>query len=369
MRILFFSTFFYFRGEPTNLADEINSLIKYKPELQYIVYTVGPFNQKNQTIRYSENILLIKRKTLRDPKVLFLFLKDIVRIMIKFKPQIIHSVYVIESLIMGIFGKLFRIPSIMHGRGTDVNYYPFRKLKSFILAKLAFKLNKRIITVSKSMKRDVVSLKVPSFKIIPIYDGLDFSDFPLEKRKKKSKNETFEILHANRFSPEKRQDLIIEVCDELRQNGVNFHLTIIGYGDLEEELKNLIKKKNLERWVTMAGFVEHRRVHEFMQKADLYIQPSISEGMPKSVYEAMFMELPVVMTNIGGMSELNIKPGTILIETNNKKQLYDGILTYMNDSGIRLTGGKKNREFIIRNFNWELHAKKLYEIYKNLHKK
>ena len=218
------------------------------------------------------------------------------------------------------------------------------------------------------MKKDIIKLKVPSKKIIPIYDGLDFSDFPLEKRKKKTNLDKFEILHANRFSPEKRQDLIIEVCEELRKNDVNFHLTFIGYGQLEKDLNNLIKKKNLEDWVTIAGFVEHRRVYEYMQNADLYIQPSISEGMPKSVYEAMYMELPIVMTNIGGMAELNIKPGTILIEKNNKNQLYDGIKTFINDPHRRMIGGKKNREFVIRNFNWELHAEKLYKLYKELSK-
>ncbi|MFX0132332.1 MAG: glycosyltransferase family 4 protein [Candidatus Hodarchaeota archaeon] len=368
MRILFFSTFFDFRGEPTNLADEVLALIKLKPETEYLVYTVGPFNKKNRVIKYSRNIILVERKNLRDPKVFFLFLKDMKKIFIKFKPQIIHSVYVIESLIMGIIGKIFRTPSIMHGRGTDVNYFPFKRLKSFILAKFAFKLNNQIITVSKSMKNDIMRLKVPSNKIIPIYDGLDFSDFPLKKREEKSKGEKFEILHANRFSPEKRQDLIIEVCSELRENNVNFHLTFIGYGLLEEELKTLIKKNNLENWITMAGFIEHRRVYEFMQKADLYIQPSETEGMPKSVYEAMYMELPIVMTNVGGMSELNIKPGTILIEVNNKEQLYNAIITYMNDPKKRKLGGRKNRQFILKNFNWELHAKKLYGLYKDLRK-
>jgi len=135
---------------------------------------------------------------------------------------------------------------------------------------------------------------------------------------------------------------------------------------LEEELKNLIKKNNLENWITMAGFVEHRRVYEFMQKADLYIQPSETEGMPKSVYEAMYMELPIVMTNVGGMSELNIRPGTILIEVNNKKELYEGILTFMNDPQRRKIGGKKNREYILKNFNWDIHANKLYKLYLSL---
>ena len=92
MRILFFSTFFDFRGEDTNLAEEVKAVIKHYPNIQYLVYTVGPFNNKNQVIRYSNNILLVKRRNLKNPKTFLLFLKDMIKIFTKFKPQIIHSV-------------------------------------------------------------------------------------------------------------------------------------------------------------------------------------------------------------------------------------------------------------------------------------
>jgi len=62
------------------------------------------------------------------------------------------------------------------------------------------------------------------------------------------------------------------------------------------------------------GFIEHDKISKFFESANLYIQPSITEGMPKSVLEAMYMELPIVMTNVGGMSELKCEPGVFLIQ-------------------------------------------------------
>jgi glycosyltransferase involved in cell wall biosynthesis len=270
---------------------------------------------------------------------------------------------------MGIFAKIFRVPSILHGRGTDLNYDPFFSLKSNLLARIACKINKKIITVSKTMKSDVMKLNVPENKITYIYDGLDFSKFTPKKIKDFSNNKTFEMIHANRFSPEKCQDLIIEVCRELKENNVNFRLTMIGYGPLENVLKTLIKKYHLENCVIMGGFIEHDKVPLYLQNADLYVQPSLTEGMPKSVYEAMSMELPVVITNVGGMSELNVNPGVFKIEKNNKKQLYDAIIHFMTNCEDRKIGGKKNREYVLKNFNWDLHSKKLHKIYLELKKK
>ena len=368
LRVLFFGTYFEFKGKETYITEEITEVIKHYPDVEYIVYTVGPFYKENRTIRYNDKIIWIQRKNLKNFNTLLLFLKDMIKIFIKFKPNIIHSVYVMESLIMGILSKVFQVPSIFHSRGMDFNYYPFIKLKSNILARIVAKLNNIIITVSKSLKIDGLRLNIPSKKIIPIYDGINISMFnPIEK-KSDSLKKRFEILHIGRFEPVKCHKLIIETCKKLRDNNINFHLTFTGYGSLEKDITNLIKKYELDNWITIAGYTDHDKIPNFLSKGDLYIHPSLSETLGISILEAMSMELPVILTRKGGMVELNVKPGVIFIEPNNKKQLYDAILYYKNNPEIRQVGGKKNREFVLKNFNWETHAKKLIKVYKMLTK-
>ena len=97
--------------------------MKNYPETEFLVYTVN--NEKNTVKRYHKNVLWVQRKTLKNIKTIFIFVKDMVKIFSKYKPDIIHSVYVIESIIMGIVSKIFRIPSILHSRGMDLNYYPY----------------------------------------------------------------------------------------------------------------------------------------------------------------------------------------------------------------------------------------------------
>ena len=368
MRILYFSVLFEFFGSESYITSEIKYLINSYPNTEFIVYSVD--SKQNRTIRYDKNILWIQRRKIKNIRVMLFFLRDMIIILTKFKPDIIHSVYVIESIIMGFIAKIFRIPSILHSRGPDFNFSPFISLRKRFLVRIANLLNDCIITVSKTMKRDGYRLNIPLSKMITLYDGIEFSEFDPTSSEKKdfTYNKTFQILNIGRFSPEKCHDIMIETCKKLKENNFNFHMTFIGFGNLEDQIKKKIKQYDLEKWITIAGFVKHENISKYLSKADLYIQPSLTEGMPIAVLEAMSMELPIVMTNIGGMLELNVKTGVLLIEKNNAIQLYNAIISFMNNREKIRIGGKKNREFILKNFNWESHTKKLYNIYLELTK-
>jgi len=369
LRILFFGTYFRFMGKETYISDEIESVVNNYPNIKYLVYTVGPYNKSNSIIRYSKNILWVRRKELRNPKVFLRFLKEIITIFIKFKPDIVHSTYVIESIIMGFFGKLFKVPTIFHSRGMDFNFYPFIKIRSNILARIACKLNNIVITVSKVMKLDSIRLNVPQKKVISLYDGIDLLLFNPVNSNFKNNYQKLEILNVGRFVPIKCQEMIIETCKTLSEKGYNFHLTLTGYGPLENDLRNLIKRYQLENQITITGYIDHDKIPEIMKKVDIYIQPSLTEGMPISVLEAMSMKLPVVLTKVGGMPELiKNNDGGILIEINDKEQLYNAILEYYDNPKKIKTDGERNREFIIKNFNWIVHANRLNNIYLNLKK-
>ena len=368
MRILFFSPHFELHGKHTYsyYSEEINALVKNYPDTEILVYNVN--REENKVKRYSKNILLIERKSLRNITTDILFIRDMIKIFTKFKPDVIHSVYVIESIIMGFLGTIFRTPSILHGRGKDLNYFPFINFRKNILAKIGGLLNNTLITVSKAMQNDCIKLNINKNKILTIYDGIDFSLFKPEENKIR-KNKEFEILCIGRFSFEKSHNLIIEASKDLRDNDIEFRLTFIGEGELKEKITKLINVYKLKEHIRLEGWVDHDKIPVYMKEADLYLQPSITEGLPISVLEAMSMKLPLVLTKVGGMPELAKDKGTILIDVNNKKQLYDAILYYFNNPQDLEIGGKINSKFVRNTFNWDAHAKKLYNAYMKLKKK
>jgi glycosyltransferase involved in cell wall biosynthesis len=81
---------------------------------------------------------------------------------------------------------------------------------------------------------------------------------------------------------------------------------IIGVGELESALKNLVKKLSVESRVFFLGFVEHAALIPYLHASDIFIRPSLSEGMGNSFIEAMAARVPVIATPVGGIIDFLI---------------------------------------------------------------
>lgn len=123
---------------------------------------------------------------------------------------------------------------------------------------------------------------------------------------------------------------VFEAMHELKKLGKNFEYRLIGNGD-QTRLKTLIKKWDLEQEVVFLGSLPHKEVFEELKAIDVYIQPSLQEGLPRAVVEAMSLACPVIGSNAGGMPELisqsmifeKRKVGQLIniLKTMNKEQL------------------------------------------------
>ncbi len=102
----------------------------------------------------------------------------------------------------------------------------------------------------------------------------------------------------------KGQKYIIEALAYLKKQGDTRYLyQMVGGGD-QSKLKQLAIKMDVESQVEFLGQLPHEQVFSWLEQIDIYIQPSLTEGLPRSVIEAMSMGVPVYGSNVGGMSEL-----------------------------------------------------------------
>lgn len=102
----------------------------------------------------------------------------------------------------------------------------------------------------------------------------------------------------------KGQQYVIEALGILKKAGItNFEYWLIGGGN-SNYLKKEAKKWGVESQVKIIGQLEHSNVFELLTKADLYIQPSLQEGLPRAVIEAMSLALPCIGSDIAGIPEL-----------------------------------------------------------------
>ena len=97
-----------------------------------------------------------------------------------------------------------------------------------------------------------------------------------------------EILFAGRFLPLKHPEYAVELAVHLREQGLPFHLTMVGGGELEEELHRMVSDRRLDRCVTFTGYRKPQEVRAFMGKADLFLMTSnYLEGWGAVINEAM----------------------------------------------------------------------------------
>ncbi len=101
----------------------------------------------------------------------------------------------------------------------------------------------------------------------------------------------------------KGQQYVIKAMAELKKRGINTKYVLMGAGD-NNYLKNVAKKAGVENDVIFTGRLNYNEVINTLDECDIYIQPSLQEGLPRAVVEAMSRGCPCLGTNAGGIPEL-----------------------------------------------------------------
>lgn len=96
---------------------------------------------------------------------------------------------------------------------------------------------------------------------------------------------------------------VLKAIHKLKKQGYHFEYWIVGNGSPDKLLK-LAKRLNIIDNVKIMGGLPHTEVFNFLDNIDVYIQPSLTEGLPRAVLEAMSRACPVIASNVGGIPEL-----------------------------------------------------------------
>jgi glycosyltransferase involved in cell wall biosynthesis len=160
-----------------------------------------------------------------------------------------------------------------------------------------------ITAVSTDVKEYLNSLTKSPVRCI--HNGVDLDEYKLKDWSQKT-SLSIRLISVARFDSVKRVDRTIEAFALLCRHGfseeINFHLTLLGQGPLEDSLKHLASELGVENMICFAGVKQD--VSEELRSADIFILGSDREGMPISLIEAMATGLPVVTTPFESSNEL-----------------------------------------------------------------
>lgn len=205
-------------------------------------------------------------------------------------------------------------------------------------------------------------------EVLPV--GLNISSFQKIENEGERTNK-FNILFVGRLIKLKGVLLAVEIAKKLIQMGKkDIFLTIIGEGKLKDALLQKIKSLKLESHVILKGALPQEEVIREMGIADVFLLPGIydSNGRAESqglvVQEAQAMELPVVVSDVGGM-KYGLKDGEtgFVVEAKNIEAFAEKIQILMDDSELRIRMGRKGREFVSKKYDSKFLGNQLEKVY------
>ena len=298
------------------------------------------------------------------------------KIIRKNKIQVIHvegRLFPI-SIISAVLNKIiFKRPFIVSVQGrlqiglTGIIEDIFDKT---ISAKLYQKVG-RIICVSQSLKNRLQLFKINKDLIEVIPNGVDTSLFNKKNatdsiNKLRYKKEGYKnIAYIGRLDPQKGVKYLIRAIPEVLKKFEKVHFHILGNGKLEYILKNEAKKLKITSNVTFIKMIELEEMPYFYSEMDIFCLPSIHEGFPLSIAEALSMELIVVASETEGIPEaITENVNGFLVEPKNVSQLSEKLikalcLNYDQIKSIQ----KNNRNLAEKKYSWEVIVKRIIRTY------
>jgi teichuronic acid biosynthesis glycosyltransferase TuaC len=189
-------------------------------------------------------------------------------------------------------------------RGNEaIHYYQDTAVRNMIVNKMH--LFDHVISVSDDLKNKLVNeYQVSPDKISVIHNGVDKSKFvPMDKAYARSKcgltDNCKYILSISRLSSEKGLDILLEAMVRLKK--ANVKLVLVGDGPLYNTLNKYVYNKNLSDRVNFVGSVPHNNLCHWYNAADVFCLPSLWEGCPNVVIEALACGTPVVSSSVGAV--------------------------------------------------------------------
>jgi len=262
-----------------------------------------------------------------------------------------------------VASRLTGIPFSLAGRAGDI-YPPDGALAEKIRDSAFVRVNNRANV-------EYLSSVAPAFasKVHLVYNSLTLKD---DGQSSVTMAPPVKILAVGRFARTKGFDVLLSAARLLKDEGFPFTLTLVGAGFQGPKLTRLRKKLGLARDVAMPGFLPHDRLATLLNSHDMLVVPSVvhatgdRDGIPNVIMEALSHRLPVVATDVCGITEVVRHGETGLISPQkDPAALARAIKAMASDRDRAVAMAEAGRDAVRTMFDPEANTKKLFDLFKS----
>ena len=280
-----------------------------------------------------------------------------------FQPDIVHAHYATSY---GLLGALcgFR-PYLLSVWGSDIFLFPTASLVHRWLIQFNLKCADRLLAASQALKRETGKYTDQPVGVLPF--GIDLSVFRPKEVSPPFPEGAVVVGTVKTLEAVYGIDYLIRAFGKVRSKHpqLPLKLLIVGGGSQEAALKALVSELGLDDCTVFTGFVAYDEVANYHNRLSISVALSNSESFGVAVIEASACEIPVVVSDVGGLPEV-VENGVtgLVVPPKDVDAAATAIERLVLDADLRKTMGRAGRERVQRLYDWNANVAQMIDVYK-----
>lgn len=271
---------------------------------------------------------------------------------------------VLRKIVVTAFARACGKPYILHAHGAEFHeYFP---TQSPLLQKHIIRMlhgARRLLVLSSSWQQYYLdTFKLPENKTVVLPNAIELpATLP-----NRAHRDTVTLSFLGRMEERKGHLRVLHALRSLPEDVLQkVRLVMAGDGDVKGT-RHEVSHLGLEKHVTVMDWVSAQQRNILLASADVFVLPSLNEGLPMSVLEAMSWGLPVITSPVGGIPEI-VRDGFngLLVPPTDIPALANAMQTLIEDEALRLQMGA-NARASVEHLDIRLYWEKLYDIYRSV---
>ena len=259
-------------------------------------------------------------------------IRDVLR---SFQPDIIHTHrYLLKYLFVASYGLKTKVVHTVHNMACEENNKLDRTINGFLFRRYGV----TPVALSDIVKESILK----EYRLTPEQVPVIFNGVPIRNCKPRTNYEvksTINILHIGRFMEAKNHLELVKACVQLHEKYPQVVLHLLGDGPMRSGVEALISEKNADKYIILHGVSPTPLQH--LSEADIFVLPSLYEGMPMTIIEAMGTALPIVASAVGGIPDMITDGVNGLLCTPTSESIFQKLSELIEDEELRRNIGQK----------------------------
>jgi L-malate glycosyltransferase len=295
----------------------------------------------------------------------FIFAPRVRSMLATFQPDIVHAHYASSY---GTLGRLSGFhPYVLSVWGSDVYDFPRRSWLHRKLVEKNLAAADHVCSTSENMAMETRRYCDSPITVTPF--GVDCTRF-LPALNQDNSGDEIVVGTIKGLEPPYGIEYLIRSFALLVKKYAGrkkLRLVIAGEGSLRKTLESVAKYLGIEKQVTFLGLIANSRVPELLTTFSVFCALSLSESFGVAVLEASACQIPVVVTNVGGLPEVVRDRVTgLIVSPRDIEEAASAISMLIEDEGLRHSLGAAGRRFVVENYNWSDNAKCMEKVYESV---